>query len=89
MPTRRWVDRFMGRHPDFRLRSANPIKRARAGVSREVIKEFFDNYIVAVEGIPPENILNYDETNFSDNPGVKKCLFRKGTKYCEQARIQY
>ena len=76
----------MRRHPDFSLRTTNPIKRARAGVSRETVQEFFDYYTKSVEGIPPENIINYDETNFSDNPGTKKCLFKKGTKYCEQVK---
>jgi hypothetical protein len=84
LPTRKWVRRFLGRHPG--LRTANRIKRARASVSREDIQEFFANYIKAVEGVPPENLLNYDETNFADNPGTKKCLFKKGTKYCEKVK---
>lgn len=29
-------------------------------------------------------MLNYDETNLSDNPRSQKCLFRRGTKYTER-----
>jgi len=35
-------------------------------------------------GIPPSRIYNYDETNFTDDPGNKKVLCKKGTKYVEQ-----
>lgn len=35
---------------------------------------------------PPENIYNFDETNLRDDPGVKKCIFKKGTKYCEKVQ---
>lgn len=32
----------------------------------------------------PMNILNYDETNLSDNPGTSKCVFRRGVKHPER-----
>lgn len=53
-------------------------------MSREEVQDFFLNYQEAVEGVPPENIYNCDETNFKDDPGMKKCLARKGTKYAEK-----
>ena len=28
--------------------------------------------------------LNYDETNLSDEPGQKKCVFRRGINYPER-----
>lgn len=34
-----------------------------------------------LEGVPPENILNYDETNMSDDPGKTKVFVRKGSKH--------
>ena len=40
--------------------------------------EFFDNLEELVEKfgpIPPESIYNYDETNQTDDPGCKKCLY--------------
>ena len=38
------------------------------------------------EEIPPSNLFNYDETNLSDNPGVKKCIFKRGPKYAERIK---
>jgi hypothetical protein len=68
------------------MRRANPIKRARAAVSREDVQDLFCHFTEAADGVPPENMLNYDETNFSDDPGTKKCLFKKGTKHCEKVK---
>jgi hypothetical protein len=80
----RWVAKFLGRHPEFSLWKASPIKRAKAAVSKEDVQEFLGPFAKSVEGIPPENIVNFDETNFSDDPGSKKCLFKKRTKYCKK-----
>jgi transposase len=56
LPAKKWVSGFLKRHPDFCLRKANPIKRARAAVSREDIREFFAHYTEAVDGVPPPRI---------------------------------
>ena len=45
------------------------------------MKEYFEELTKSVEGVPPENILNYDETNLTDNPAAKKKIFRRGTKH--------
>ena len=76
--------RFLGRHPELRLRATNNIKRARAGLSREEVDTFFVHFTEAVKDVPAENIWNYDETNFQDDPKSKKCLHKKGQKYCER-----
>lgn len=31
--------------------------------------------------IPPENLINYDETCLTDNPGAQKLIFKCGSKY--------
>jgi len=36
--------------------------------------------------VEADRIFNFDETNISDDPGVKRCVFRRGVKYPE--RIQ-
>ena len=36
--------------------------------------------------IPPSNLFNFDEANLSDNPGTKKCLFKRGVKYPERVK---
>jgi len=83
-PTHRFVDCFLKRHPDLKLRRTNLIKRARAAVSVEAIEEFIANYEKVAAGVPPENIFNYDESCLRDDPGSKKCIFKRGTKYCEK-----
>jgi hypothetical protein len=31
--------------------------------------------------VPPENIMNYDETNFTHDPGKKRVLVKRGAKH--------
>jgi hypothetical protein len=38
----------------------------------------------SLAGIPPSRIYNYDETNLTDDPGTKKVLHKRGSKYVEQ-----
>jgi hypothetical protein len=84
LPTNRFVNRFLERHPEFSLRSTNAIKRARASLSRAEVKAFFDNFQKSAEGVSPENMWNFDESNLRDDPGNKKCFFKKGTKCCKR-----
>lgn len=53
------------------------IKRSRAAVSPE---EYFDKLGKTIDGVPSSHILNYDETNLSDDPGKSRMLFKRGTK---------
>ena len=55
-------------------------------VSRDTIDDFFEKYSETVDGIPPENMYNYDETNLRDDPGVVKSIYKKGVKYAEYVR---
>mgnify|MGYP003623630680 FL=1 len=48
------------------------------------MKEFFENLRESLEGIPPENVINYDETNFSDDPGRKHVVVKRGIKHAER-----
>lgn len=64
------------------------IKRSRAAVSRADINSFFDNFSKTVEGVPPSNVINYDETNLSDDPEIKKIICKRGTKYPERIMNQ-
>ena len=34
-----------------------------------------------MEGVPPTNIINYDETNLSDDIGRKRCVFKRSCRY--------
>ena len=65
-------------------RFAQNIKRCRANVTRESIGEYFQNLENTLEGVEPCNILNYDETNLTDDPGKQKVLCRRGSKRVER-----
>jgi hypothetical protein len=86
LPSRRFVDSFLGRHPEFTMRRTNPIKCSRASLSREEVAKFFKNYVKSVQDVPPENIYNYDKSPLRDDPGSSSCIYRKGTKYPEKVQ---
>ena len=60
------------------------INKRRAEISIEVVNKFFDNISHVLEGVPPTNIINYDETNFTNDPGKSQMIFRRGIKYRER-----
>lgn len=60
------------------------IKRARAEVSRMDLTPYFDHLKKELDGVLPQCIINYDETNISDDPGRKKILTRRGSKRAER-----
>ncbi|CAK1577990.1 unnamed protein product [Parnassius mnemosyne] len=80
-----WVKNFLIRHHDkLTVRSTQNIKKARAEKSLQDFKIYFENLKSCVEDLPATHILNYDETNVSDDPGAVKCIFRRGIKYPER-----
>ncbi|CAI6376212.1 unnamed protein product [Macrosiphum euphorbiae] len=75
---------FIQRHNKaLKIRHGQNIKRSLAAVSRTVVNEYFDNLEISLSGIPPQNIINYDETNFVDDPGRIKVLVRKTSKHAD------
>uniref|UniRef100_A0A8D8XY63 DDE-1 domain-containing protein n=2 Tax=Cacopsylla melanoneura TaxID=428564 RepID=A0A8D8XY63_9HEMI len=52
-----------------------------AEISETMLREYADNLSQSLENVPPENIFNYDETNLTDDPGSKRCVVKRGTKY--------
>lgn len=85
-PGRDWAFLFLKRNKEqLTTRLCQNIKSARARVGRNDIQEYFDNLKTEkIEDIPADHILNYDETNFVDNPGTKKMIFHRGVKYPER-----
>ena len=47
---------------------------------------FFDEFVAGVGDIPPEKVFNFDETNFTDDPGMKKCFVLRGARRVEMIR---
>lgn len=73
VPGHDWGLSFLKRHKDVLTRWVSQnIKTQRAKVTRAALTEFYNNLRDTLEGVPPENIINYDETNLTDDPGKKK-----------------
>ncbi|XP_028042420.1 uncharacterized protein LOC114252110 [Bombyx mandarina] len=85
MPGPDYIKSFLKRHKlTITSRLSKNIKRSRAAVSPEVIKAYFDELEISLQGIPLGNIVNYDETNLVDDPGRKRVLVKRSVKYPER-----
>ena len=90
MPAQDWASSLLKRHENaIGKRMCQNIKPTRVNISAEDINSFFDhlaNTLTDSDGspIPPTNISNYDKSNLTDDPGLKKCIFRRGVKYPER-----
>lgn len=85
VPGEDWCSSFMERHKDrIKNRLCQNISRKRAEVSKESIEQFFTELEQSIDGVPPQNIINYDETNLTDDPGRKKLIFKRGVRYPER-----
>ena len=85
LPGVEWVCSFLKRHrQELNVRICQNIKRNRAAVGVDDVTVYFDNLTATLRDVQPENIINYDETNLSDDPGKPKCIFKRGTKYPER-----
>lgn len=84
-PGKEWANSFMKRHKDILSeRVSKNITYARASTDAEVIDKFFGHLEKELEGIPGENIWNYDETNVQDDTGSQKVITRRGARYPEK-----
>ena len=70
-PGRDWANLFLKRHQLVK-RYADKVKPARGNISLEEVDTFFANLKESLSGVPPSKIFNYDETNFSNDPGKEK-----------------
>lgn len=84
LPGTTWIKNFLSRNQVLTVRLAQNIKRSRAEVNHTTISEYFSELKKSVEGVPAENIVNYDETNFSDDPGKPKVVCKRGSKHCDR-----
>ena len=65
------------------LRMCENVKKRRVSVSRDTTKNHFDNLKESLDGVPAKNLINYDNTNFSDDLGWKLSLVKHGMKHPE------
>lgn len=84
LPGRDWTKSFLKRHPQLTVRLSSNIKRNRAQIDEKIISDYIDNLKEVVKDVPADNIYNYDETCMSDDPGKKKVICRRGSKYPER-----
>lgn len=85
LPGYDWVKNFLNRNKSILSeRLAENIKRSRAEINPELIKQYFDNLKNSLAGVSPELIINYDETNMTDDPGKTKIITRRGCKHPER-----
>ena len=85
LPGVEWATSFLKRHSRIlSVRLSENIKRARAEVTKTTVQEYFDTVLPTVDGVPSSNILNYDETNFNDDPGRKNIIVKRGAKHAER-----
>jgi hypothetical protein len=88
LPGEDWYHGFVARN-QLSERLASNMKRTRAEINAESINEYFDEIekLYDVLGnVPPENIYNYDETNFTNDPGKSIVICRRGRKRVEVVR---
>lgn len=62
---------------------AQNIKHQRAAVDREILNEYFDELQKTLDGVPASHVLNYDETNSTNDPGVEKVAGKWGSRYTQ------
>jgi len=85
LPGEEWSYSFMKRHSDnIKNRMCQNISKKRAAVSREVVGSYFQELEKSMDGVSPQNVINYDETNLSDDPGRSKLIFKRGSRYPER-----
>lgn len=80
LPGEDWMRSFLARHNELSKRLSQNIKRYRSDVTEVEINEYFDHLEQSLEGINPDNLLNFDETNMSDDPGQSIVIVRRNKK---------
>ena len=84
-PGKEWAVSFVARHSaKLTRRVCQNIKVSRSKVDADTINQFFDNLSSTVASIPVKNIVNYDETNLTDNPRSAKFIFKRGARHPER-----
>lgn len=84
MPGVDWAPNFLIRHKsEISNRTTSNISSDRAKTTPHVIDNFFEHYTKSVKGVS-DCLINYDETNLTDDPGSKNYIFKRGCKYPER-----
>ncbi|KAG5870577.1 hypothetical protein JTB14_029724 [Gonioctena quinquepunctata] len=72
-PGETWLQKFLLQHKEkLSKRLSQSMKESRAKVCHETVNKYFDNLAESLKDVPPSAVVNYDETNFTDDPGRVK-----------------
>lgn len=82
-----WASMFVKRHK-LTLRIADQVKPCRVDITEDAVNNYFNHLENSLEGVPPSQVYNYDETNMTDDPSRKKCIVRRGLRRVEE-KIQH
>ncbi|KAF2890218.1 hypothetical protein ILUMI_15955 [Ignelater luminosus] len=82
LPGYDWVKAFIRKHKDTLIhRLYQNLSRSRARVDSEMINKYFDEVGITLIGVEPHLIINYDETNFTDDPKKTKVIVRRKSRH--------
>nr|XP_047139642.1 uncharacterized protein LOC124815252 [Hydra vulgaris] len=85
MPGVDFIDSFLKRNSkDISKRLGQNIKRSRAAISRDIVNNYFNELEKTLKDVDPSMIVNYDETNMTDDPGRKQVIVRRGSRHPER-----
>ena len=74
----------MARNKRLTERLVQNTKRNGAAFSRDLFIQYFGNLKKCFEGLSLSNIINFDETNFADDPGQTKAIVKRGINHVER-----
>ena len=73
-----YLESFLKQHSNIlHMRLCQIISKKGAAMSRTTLLNYFSNLQDTILNVPPENIINYNETNFSDDPIYKKVAVKE------------
>ena len=93
-PSKKWLKRFIKKHPELTERRPDNLERARAEVTKEQIDQYFQLLGDTLERLgirsKPSAIFNCDETGFSGKETYRgKVIVRRGTKHAYQQSVRF
>lgn len=75
-----WLEGFKARNNQLSVRLSQNVKRSRAELTPAIIESYFNNLRTELENVPPENIINFDESNITDDPGSVRVWVKRKSK---------
>ena len=83
LPGTDWLRGFLRRR-NLVVRLSDNVTPAKFEIDEASVNEFFDQLNETLQGVPPQNLFNFDETNMTDDPSRKKCVVRRGLHRVEK-----